>query len=242
MKGRSSAFWLTALGTLELPTKVSCMGSCCSISAAWLTNLMRNRRTRPSAVTKEMNSEAALDGTDFSQQSLQEPVPADLSNATERQVKGHWRIHTRDETVSLVERLRFFIFCIHQQRVGTHKAAGMQTSVNGTTDENLAQAGSVTFDIACQAPHAKAWNRVARQFFAFRFTELLNIYLCRTERVETQDLAWHRVIHKHKDGADALCILLCCVFVQVIIESRNPTMKGCAIVHPGIKNLLLKHA
>lgn len=118
----------------------------------------------------------------------------------------------------------------------------MQTSVNGTTDEYLAQAGAVTFDIACQAPHAKAWNRAARQLFAFSVTESLNIYLCWTERVETQDLAWHRVIYYHKDGTDALCILLCCVFVQVIIERRHPTMKGCAIVHPGIKNLLFKHA
>jgi hypothetical protein len=46
--------------------------------------------------------------------SLKDPVPAALTNSTKWQVKGHRRIHTRDESESLVERLRLFIFCIYQ--------------------------------------------------------------------------------------------------------------------------------
>ncbi len=73
----------------------------------------------------------------------------------------------------------------------------MQTSVNGTTDQKLAQSGPVTFHTACQTPHAKAGNGVAGQFFAFSVTDLLNVYLYRTERIETQDLAGRRFIHDH---------------------------------------------
>ena len=39
-----------------------------------------------------------------------------MQHSPERQaeVERHWRIDTRNETVSLIERLGFFIFCVHQ--------------------------------------------------------------------------------------------------------------------------------
>ena len=44
------------------------------------------------------------------------------------QVNGHWRIDTRNEAVSFIERLRKLIFCVHQKRVRANKAAGVQST------------------------------------------------------------------------------------------------------------------
>jgi len=70
----------------------------------------------------------------------------------------------------------------------------------------------------------------------------MNVYLCRTESVKAQYLAWAGVVHDHKNRAEALCVLLCCIFVQVIIKRRYPGRKGRSIMSPNIKNLLFKHA
>ena len=118
----------------------------------------------------------------------------------------------------------------------------MQTSVNGAANQNLAQSSSSIFNGACQTPHAKTRNGIARQFFAFRIVELLNTYLCCAKRIEAQNLARRCIVHQNEDGADAFCILLCSVLVQVVIQRRHLAMKPCPIVQPGIKNLLLKHA
>lgn len=117
----------------------------------------------------------------------------------------------------------------------------MQTSVNGTPHQNLAQASAPTFNSACQASNAKARHGIARQFFTFRFTELLNAYLCCAERVKTQYLARCRVINQNKNGANAFCILLRGVLVQELIKSRHAAMKGGTVVQADIKNLLFKH-
>lgn len=165
-----------------------------------------------------------------------------FSKSTERQVKGGWCVQTSDESVSLVKRFRLFIFCIHQQRVGNHKTSSAQTSVNCTTDQNLAQSATTAFNFACQASQPETGNRVTRQFFPFRVADLMNVYLCRTERVKAQDFVWHGVVHHDKNRAEALCVLLCRKFVQVIIKRWHPAMKGRSIMSPSIKNLLFKHA
>ena len=118
----------------------------------------------------------------------------------------------------------------------------MQTSVNSTANQNLAQSSSSIFNGACQTPHAKTRNGIARQFFAFRIAELLNTYLCCAKRIEAQNLARRCIVHQNKDRINAFCILLGRIFVQVIIQRRHPAMKPCAIVQPGVKNLLFKHA
>ena len=117
----------------------------------------------------------------------------------------------------------------------------MQTSVDRTAEQNFAQSGSTTFKSACNASHAKTRNRVTRQFFAFRITELLNAYLRCTERIEAQELARRCIVHQNKDRINAFCILLGRIFVQVIIQRRHAAMKPCAIVQADIKNLLFKH-
>ena len=118
----------------------------------------------------------------------------------------------------------------------------MQTSVNSTAHQNLAQSSSKIFNTPCKTPHAETRNGITRQFFSFNITELLNAHLCCAQGIEAQDLARRCIVHQNKDRANAFCILLCRVFVQVFIQRRHPAPKPCAIVQLGIKNLLFKHA
>jgi len=150
-------------------------------------------------------------------------APNLFKRSTKRQVKCHWRIGARDEAITLIERLRCFIFCIHHERIGTNETAGIQASVNRTADQNLAQAGATTFNSACHSSYAKARYGVTRQFFTLRVTQLLNAYLCSAERVKTQDFARRRIINQNKDGANAFCILLGGVLVQEFMRIGNST-------------------
>ena len=118
----------------------------------------------------------------------------------------------------------------------------MQTSVHCATNENLAESGAATLNIARKAPHAKARDRIPRQLLTFGAAQLLDAYLCCTERIEAKNLARRCIVDQNENGTDAFYTLLRCVLLQIIIQRWHPTMKCCAIVPADVKNLLFKHA
>ena len=119
---------------------------------------------------------------------------------------------------------------------------GLQTPIHGKTYQQLPQMVSTGFNLASQAPHSKARNRVAGQLFSFGITELVDADLCGAQRVEAQNFAWSGVVNQHKNRANALCALLHRIFVQEVIKRWLPALKTGPIMQLGVKKPLFKHA
>jgi hypothetical protein len=61
-----------------------------------------------------------------------------LKTSSQWQVQGQGRILASRKAVAFVKRLGLVVLGVHQQRVGTHKSAGLQAPIHCTAHQNLA--------------------------------------------------------------------------------------------------------
>ena len=164
------------------------------------------------------------------------------ARSTQGQVERHRGIGAGRKAVVLVKRPCIFIFSVNQQSKSAHQFARLQASVDGTSDQQPAQAPALAVGVTGQPTDSKARHRIARQFFSVNCAELRSIDLSGAKGVEAENYAWLGVIDQYINRTDAFCTLLRREPMQVVVQLWHTAVKARAVMQRGVKNLLFKHA
>ena len=142
----------------------------------------------------------------------------------------------------LVPGLRLPILGIYKQRECCYLPSGLQSAVDSTAHQQLAQALASLVGAAGQPPHPKTGNRVARQLLSVRISELQHIDLRCTEGVVAEDQTGAVSVHQHMNSTHTLSAMLHCKSVKVNIKLWHATAEASAVMKRWVQRLLFKHA
>src|ERR1017187_7844824 len=165
-----------------------------------------------------------------------------LALSPERQVQREVCVEQGPESKMRVEGFGRFVLCIQEQSVGCNLLAGLQTAVDGATQQKLAQAPAALIRSTRQAAHAKAGNRITWQLLAVRIGKSLYIDFGRAERVVAQDQLGLPRVGQHVDRTDAAASVLLGKAADVLVERRYAALEPLPIVDRRVERQILKHA
>ena len=158
------------------------------------------------------------------------------------QIQGQLRVYRGLEPEVHVEGFGSVVLRIHDQCIGSHLLPCLQAAIDSTAQQQLAEPAALLVRSTGESAHAKARNRVARQFLALCLGEPLPIDFGRAQGVVAQDSFGLRRARQHEDGADAAAPVLFGETMEVLVECGYTAVEPLPIVQPRVERQIVKHA
>lgn len=134
------------------------------------------------------------------------------------------------------------VLCIDDQRVRCDLLSGLQASVYGAAEQQLAQSAALLIRSAGEPPHPRAGHRAARQLLALRLGEPVCIDFGCAQGVISEDGFRLHGVGQDENRTDAAATVLFGKALDVLVQQRNAAFESSPIVKCGVERRMFQHA